>query len=365
MSDRLKDLEPACEHIDPRWDAAQAGRVLHRVHERLDAQKRRRRVGLGLAAAAAVALAVGGGVHVGRRSAADGRALAQASSSGTVTAPEQPVLRYHDGSSATPTAQGTEVRVDEATPTRMVTVLERGAARFDVRPDRDREFRVVVETVTVTVLGTVFAVERGAESVHVAVERGKVRVDSPAGTALLEAGQAGDYRFGPSTAAPAPSASAADAPRPQAPESWRALAKRGQHKEAYELMRDLRPGQVRDAEELLAAADVARLAGHPGEAAPFLERVLTDFRGDPRAPVAAFGLGRILMAGRPAAAAARFAEARALAPGGTLAQDALAREVEAWSRAGAQARAREAAEEYVRRYPKGARTDQVRKMGGL
>lgn len=363
MSDRLKDLEPACEHIDPRWDAAQAGRVLHRVHERLDAQKRRRRVALGLAAAAAVALAVGGGIHYGRRSVvtATDRTLVQAPAASA----EQPVLRYHDGSSATPTALGTEVRVDEATPARMVTVLERGAARFDVRPDRDREFRVVVESVTVTVLGTVFAVERGAESVHVAVERGKVRVDSPGGTAFLEAGQAGDYRFGPSTAAPAPSASAPEAPRPQAPESWRALAKRGQHKEAYELMRDLRPGQVRDAEELLAAADVARLAGHPGEAAPFLERVLTDFRGDPRAPVAAFGLGRILMAGRPAAAAARFAEARALAPGGTLAQDALAREVEAWSRAGAQARAREAAEEYVRRYPKGARTDQVRKMGGL
>jgi transmembrane sensor len=252
-------------------------------------------------------------------------------------------------------------------------------------PDHEREFRVRVETVTVTVLGTIFAVTRTDASAHVAVQRGRVRIDSPAGTAFLEAGEQGDYPFGAagpaasgaSNAGAAPAGSGAGsalasvpgaapaATGPGSAESWRALARRGRHRDAYALMQGLQPQQVGDAEDLLAAADVARLSGHPRAAIPFLERVLVDFRGDARAPVAAFGLGRILLASQPAAAAARFEEARALAPRGALAEDALAREVEAWSRAGAASKARAAATEYLRRYPQGSRVSQVKEMGGL
>jgi hypothetical protein len=67
--------------------------------------------------------------------------------------------------------------------------------------------------------------------------------------------------------------------------------------------------------------------------------------------------------GRPGEAAAAFARARAA--GGPLAEDALAREVEAASRAGDTTRSRELAREYQTLYPKGRRTKAVSKFGGL
>jgi hypothetical protein len=48
-----------------------------------------------------------------------------------------------------------------------------------------------------------------------------------------------------------------------------------------------------------------------------------------------------------------------------MAQDALAREVESWSRAGEASLARERAEEYVAAYPNGRRLGAVRRLGGL
>ena len=96
----------------------------------------------------------------------------------------------------------------------------------------------------------------------------------------------------------------------------------------------------------MADADRARLAGRFEEGASLLERLVREHPGDPRAPLAAFSLGRVLLGelGRPADAARAFARARALAPDGPLADDALAREAEAWARAGdpERARAREA-----------------------
>jgi transmembrane sensor len=67
----------------------------------------------------------------------------------------------------------------------------------------------------------------------------------------------------------------------------------------------------------------------------------------------------------PAKAAQRFAEYRQLAPNGSLGEDALAREVQAWSLAGQADRARERAQEYLRLYPRGQRSTLVRKFGGL
>jgi transmembrane sensor len=57
--------------------------------------------------------------------------------------------------------------------------------------------------------------------------------------------------------------------------------------------------------------------------------------------------------GQPLAAADAFKVARELAPAGSLAEDALAREVEAWSKAGRVAEARRGARMYEARYPDG------------
>ena len=121
------------------------------------------------------------------------------------------------------------------------------------------------------------------------------------------------------------------------------------------------------AEQLLAAADGERLSGHPAQGAAILQRLLREHGRDARAPLAAFTLGRLLLMelDRPREAAAAFAQVRALAPGGDFAEDALAREIEAWRRAGDGDRARARAEEYLRIYPRGRRVDAVKRLGEL
>ena len=118
---------------------------------------------------------------------------------------------------------------------------------------------------------------------------------------------------------------------------------------------------------MLVAADKARISGHVEQAADLLRRLLREHRTDARAPLAAFTLGRMLLMEleRPLEAAAAFAEARRLSPGGPFAEDALAREVEAFSKAGATTQAHDSAEEYLRLYPEGRRAATVRVMGGI
>ena len=128
------------------------------------------------------------------------------------------------------------------------------------------------------------------------------------------------------------------------------------------------PGVIgNSAEDLMLAADAARLSGHAAEAVPYLERLLREHSSDARAPLAAFTIGRISLAqlGRPGQAADMFALSRRLAPAGALASDALARETEAAAAAGDGARARRLATEFVSRYPSGRRTQAVRRAGGL
>ncbi|MEP9402375.1 FecR family protein [Sphingomonas silueang] len=57
--------------------------------------------------------------------------------------------------------------------------LAEGAARFDVRHDADRPFRVHVGDTTMTALGTVFSAERLTGSSELRVFRGRVRLDVP------------------------------------------------------------------------------------------------------------------------------------------------------------------------------------------
>ena len=153
-----------------------------------------------------------------------------------------------------------------------------------------------------------------------------------------------------------------------APSAWRASAARGNYDAAYGELRAGGARVVRDIpEELMLAADVARWSHHPAEAVPYLERVVREHTTDPRSQLAAFTLGRVLLdeLGRPREAANAFARARALDAHGPLAGDALAREVEAWSRAGDGANALARAEDYLARYPNGPHTASVRRFGRL
>jgi transmembrane sensor len=104
-------------------------------------------------------------------------------------------------------------------------------------------------------------------------------------------------------------------------------------------------------------ADAARADGRPADAVVPLRRVLRSHSDDPRAALAAFTLGRVLLDDlrKPGEAARAFRKARSLAPRGALAEDALAREVEAWARAGQAHTARERASLYLQQYPDGHR----------
>lgn len=148
---------------------------------------------------------------------------------------------------------------------------------------------------------------------------------------------------------------------------WVTLAGQKRFGEAYGLLKQVPLGQLSEPDDLMLAADVARQAGRPERAVPFLERVVKEHGRELSAQLAGFSLGKIYLENidDPALAARHFAAVRGMAPTGGLAQDALAREVEGWARAGMTERARAAATEYVRLYPMGRRLAAVRDLGGI
>lgn len=155
---------------------------------------------------------------------------------------------------------------------------------------------------------------------------------------------------------------------PAAADVWRTLAKQNRYDEAYAALHADARTYVRDeASDLWLAADTARLSKHPAEAAGYLRTLVSKFRSDSRSGLAAFTLGRVLLdqLGQPREAAGAFALVRSLSPSGALYEDALAREVEAWSRAGDKANARSSAEVYLSKYPTSQRRTSVRSFGGI
>jgi transmembrane sensor len=249
--------------------------------------------------------------------------------------------------------------------------LRAGGARFTVAHDAQHPFVVVARDVVVEDVGTTFTVRYLAgDRLEVSVEQGRVKVRAQGAENEIAAGGKLEVAVAPIAPAeptePTEPEKPSNAPTGPALSPWRPLAEKGQYDEAHAALKKAGPNAVRDeAADLLLAADVARLGGYPAEALPYLERVVRAHASDPRSGLAAFTLGRVLLdeLGRPGEAADAFARARAA--GGPLAEDALAREVEAASRAGDITRSRELAREYQARYPKGRRAKAVAKFGGL
>jgi transmembrane sensor len=292
-----------------------------------------------------------------------------------VTRPRPEVLfSLSDGSVVTPLDPSSRLVAKTVSPGLVELDLVAGGAHFDVTPNREREFRVSAGRVAVLVLGTRFTVTRQGERSQVEVERGRVRVDWERGQQILDPGERGSFPPVETARAPVPEPEAPAVQPPPVPApapvegNWRALAQRGDFHAAYRMMhKKTRPAGLSEMDDLLLAADVARSSGHAAEAVPYLEKALVLHQGDSRAAVAAFTLGRVRLAdlNDPAGAAVAFARARTVAPTGPLAEDALAREVEACFRAGNKARARVLAEEYVKTWPSGSRVRAVRQFGGI
>lgn len=381
MAEPEVSLDTALKKVQAPWDEARTERTLAGI-----APKRaRRRARTVLAASAAALLVLAGG-------AAALRLAADPSSTGGDPAAIAPVDRsgeravsFADGSQALLLDASAQVIVDHASESAIEVRLPAGRARFEVTPHPDRAFVVVCDQVVVQVLGTGFELIRQGARTHVQVLHGRVAVSWPGGTTELGRGEGGWFPRGAPSAS-APSASAAPqlepelqaeaapspVPKPAArerarPSSWRQHAEQGEFQEAYKALAHERVHVSDDVEELLLAADAARLSGHAAEAVPYLQRVVDRHRDDPRAPLAAFTLGGVLMnqLGRPREAEASYARARALSPSSALSQDALARQVEAAYRASDAAAARALALEYLAAYPKGRRVQAVRRFGGL
>ena len=376
-SDGLQDggrhVEAAKQHVEARWSDERVEALRAGVHARARGRRRRRAAGSVLALVAVGALAM---VLWPRSPDPIARPIAPS------PAPTD-AIRFEDGSIATPVTRQSRLVVARVSPDETLVELREGAGRFEVAPRPGRRFRVRAGEVTVTVLGTIFEVERGDQGVRVSVTRGRVAVEWPRGRRELAAGEQTlvgpevepeptvepvDAEEPPPPASEPTPAEPAPSARPRRAPSWQALAEQGEFDSAFEqLERDsevLRRGDVR---ELLLAADAARLSGHPAGAVPYLQFVVAERSADPRAALAAFTLGRVQLPqlGRPREAAEAFARARALAPEGSLAADALAREVESWARAGQEDRARERALEYLDRYPHGLHAQAVRRHGAL
>jgi transmembrane sensor len=267
--------------------------------------------------------------------------------------------RFADGSVATPLDGSGALTVLEDAPNRISVDLPRGRARFDVVPNRDRSFSVRAGDVTVTVLGTAFTVERIADRVGVSVERGVVRVDWVVGSRELRVGESGWF---PPLVVGGP----VRTPEPRSRRAHGTSATSVNARADGVSTAGRAADGARSAAELLSAADTARVAGQADEAATLLRLLLRSHRRDPRAPLAAFTLGRVLMIelDRPREAAAAFAEARALAPRGPFAEDAEAREAEAFDKAGDAAEAHARALDYLERYPNGRRVEAMQALGG-
>jgi transmembrane sensor len=298
-------------------------------------------------------------------------------------------LRTEDGSVATPLSPETELAIANDRRDAVELDLKRGRGHFEVTRNPERHYRVRSGAVTVEVLGTAFDVTKLGEQTEVRVDHGLVRVRWPSGQTLLRTGEHGV--FPPETpVAQAPAAEVAAsqvtvaegsteaAPSAEAPavekrahrhkrkhredapsdDAWRALARAGKHREAFGALAEQ---PVEDLEGLLLAADAARLSSHPREAAEHLDHLVRKYPDSAPARLAAFTLARLQLneLADPQRAARSFARAYALDPKGPLAEDALAREAEAYRKAGDRQRAAEVATRYLAQFPHGSRRSEM------
>lgn len=250
---------------------------------------------------------------------------------------------------------GSLVVLDEYSDARVRMTLKRGEATFQVAPQKGRLFCVDVQGYEIRVVGTRFSVaveqSQGEPNVTVRVMKGKVAVRdhrSPNDESILTASQSWSARSTPAVV---------DAGL-QEP-----AAARGVETVIGELdggtptvspnTTQVSPPRAR---ELLEKAEFLRLEGRIRESSDMLDRLRHAYRGDPRAGLAAFELGRIRMDsfGDLNGAEEALRDAIALSPNASFREDAQSRLVQIYHRQGNLGRCRAAKSAYVARYPNGA-----------
>jgi transmembrane sensor len=409
MTEPSAKLKQALAQVQAPWDDTRSEQTLRGLPRRRRAQRLR----TGVATGAGTLLCLGALAWVmqapeAQPSAARAPAVQQAPTQAASPSAAQRQLRLADGSRLALLDADTEVSVDESSERRVALHLGLGRARFEVPQQGERVFQLRTAQLVCETLGATFEVTQERASTWLRVERGRLTLTSTTPQRTLEAGE--QARFEAPEGAPSASASKPESTRhkaaarsnvrtphaetnaevvlaretarfdatseaapetpPETPpetDSWRDHAERGDFKQAFPLLPSPDTMTTMSVSELMLAADAARLSGHPAAALPYLRRVVSQHAQDARAPLAAFTLGGVLMnqLGLPREAEAAYANARATSTSSALAQDALARQVEAAHRAGDEALARSLAREYLQHYPQGRRVHAVRRFGGL
>lgn len=363
MSDRIRNaLGPVGENLDE----ALGQRVQQAIHQRHRRRQRARAQARSLLVAGIGLVLLGGAFGLGKQWFLPYDDAPQvASGEAPQLSPLGRTVRFDDGSEVTLLNDASTLQPQRVTPTETVVALIRGTARFNVVPRPARLFRAESGNVAIHVLGTVFTLERRPDRTFVAVERGHVRVSWPGGEAHLYAGGTGLF---PPVLTP-PEASPVSPPHLEAPPP---SAPPPRPRTAPAPARAVVPAPTAVAprdpvDDLLGQADSARRTQRPADAIGPLRLIMDRHPGDQRAPLAAFTMGRLFQEKlqAPAQAAEAYAQARALAPQGPLAEDALAREVESWAAAHRPPLAMAAARLYLSAFPNGSRTALVRRLGGL
>jgi hypothetical protein len=281
-----------------------------------------------------------------RQSASDlAGVVVESGPSQTVTLP--------DGSSAT-LRDRARLRYDRVQSDRVEMTVERGEVVFDVRHTDSRTFVVHAAAFDVVDRGTLFVVRVDGESVRVSVETGSVEIARAHGSEPKRTLAGGEsWTSVPTAAVPVPMEQPSVGP-PPAPDPLLAAGASNTAPSSSPTESARSPSSP-GPRELIQAANDARLAGHPREAATAFDTLRRRYRSDPRAGLAAFELGRLRLdaLGDPGGAAEALTDSIALAPGATFREDAEARLVEALDRAHDAGRCAAARRGYLARFPGG------------
>jgi transmembrane sensor len=283
-----------------------------------------------------------------------------------VVAPPEPgrLVGLADGSRMT-LVSGTRLDVVANDGNAFFTVLRRGGGTFQVRPGGQRRWVLECGLATIEVVGTEFSLHRAPGRLEVSVARGSVSVlgdNVSERQQLLKAGErlvvtgvdpdrATSHAEAASEAVPIPVAS-----RPVAESSPAGSGSAGP------ATRPNSHGAARASlDDLVREADVARRAGDLDTATELLERTVREAGSDPRGAIAALTLARLNLNRSPARVAWALSTTLGSGVPRGLEEDLLARLVQARARSGDRAGARRTALEYQRRFPTGARLDEVRR----
>ena len=384
MTDYQRSVERLQGLLSGTWSAADSAAMVPRVKLALE-RRRQRRTGAGIVVAGTLAgwllaMSVAGMTGGPRERVVVPTRVPDAAVVEPPRVASEAGILAEAGIVSEP-VDGSEVRVVAAGPRRARIELVRGSARFASAEGAAQPVAVEIAagpvSMSVTALSWSFAVARHPAEVEIVVFHGTLLVRDGSRSVEVTSGETRRFPLArakrpaepvrdvlpaemqervPERAAEAESEPASEASEPASEAASEPAAEAAT---APEPAADPTP-------ELLREADRLRRARRPREAAALLRSSLDSVTAGQGA-VVAFTLGRILLEDlrQPAGAADAFARARQLAGSGALAEDALAREVSAWRRAGQRQRARQRAEEYVRTYPHGYRIDAVRREGGL